>query len=78
MSGSRKKNPVVWWCDRSNKQSKQQCNKRFRRIVNQRLLSDYYVPHHVREVMDERVMAADGKHRLTPDSKNYKKCLRKK
>lgn len=78
MSRSRKKNPVVWCAGRSNKSGKRQCNKRFRKIVNQRLYSDYYLPNHIREVMDEWVMAADGKIRLTSDSKYYQKCLRKK
>lgn len=77
MSRSRKKNPITWWCGRSNKHGKRQCNKRFRRIVRQRLFSDYYLPHHVREVMDEWTMPADGKHRLTPELHYYKKSFRK-
>lgn len=77
MSRSIKKNPVVWWCGHSNKQSKRQCNKRFRRIVHQRLRTDYHLPVHVREVMDEWTMAADGKHRLTSGMRYYEKSFRK-
>ena len=77
MSRSRKKNPVTWNASRSNKQSKQQCNKRFRRLVNQRIYSEFYLPQHIREVMDEWSMQGDGKHRWTQNMENYEKILRK-
>lgn len=77
MSRSKKKNPVVWYACHSNKQGKRQCNKRFRRIVHQRLYTDYHLPTHVREVMDEWTMPADGKHRLIPGMHYYEKSFRK-
>lgn len=77
MSRSRKKHPVVWCCGRSNKAGKRQANKRFRRIVHQRINSGYYVPMYVKEVTDFWCMPADGKFRLTPEDYYYEKSLKK-
>lgn len=78
MSRSRKKTPVTTCAGHSQKQSKRQCNKRFRRIVHQRMATDYYVPHHVKEVTDVWCMQGDGKYRWTPDMEGYDKMMRKK
>ena len=77
MSRSRKKHPVVWCCGRSNKAGKRQANKRFRRIVHQRIKSGYYVPVHVKEITDFWCTPADGKFRLTPEDNYYEKSLKK-
>lgn len=77
MSRSRKKHPVVWWATRSNKVGKRQANKRFRRIVRQRINSDYHIPTYVKEVTDLWHMPADGKHWLTPKDDYYGKSLKK-
>lgn len=77
MSRSRKKHPVVWYAGRSNKVGKRQANKRFRRLVNQRINSDYPLPTYVKEVMDEWSMPGDGKVRLKPDEYYYNKSLKK-
>lgn len=78
MSRSRKKTPITTFVGRSQKQSKRQCNKRFRRLVHQRIGTDYHIPHHVKEVMDVWVMQGDGKFRWTSDMDNYEKMMRKK
>ncbi len=77
MSKSRKKNPVVWCTGRSNKAGKRQANKRFRRIVHQRINSDYPIPMYVKEITDFWCMPADGKMRLEPNDEYYEKSLRK-
>lgn len=77
MSRSRKKHPVVWCATRSNKAGKRQANKRFRRLVNQRINSSYPIPIYVREVTDFWCMPADGKCRLSPDDYYYEKSLKK-
>lgn len=77
MSGSRKKHPVIWCVGRSNKAGKRQANKRFRRLVNQRINSCYLLPIHVKEITDLWWMPADGKFRLTPEDKYYEKSMRK-
>ena len=77
MSRSRKKHPVVWCAGRSNKAGKRQANKRFRRLVNQRINSSYPIPIYVREVTDFWSMPADGKWRLTPEDDYYERSLRK-
>ncbi|WP_304522493.1 hypothetical protein [Bacteroides acidifaciens] len=78
MSRSRKRTPVTTNAGRSQKQSKQQCNRRFRRIVHQRIGADYNIPNHVREVRDVWSMQGDGKYRWTPDMEQYEKMMRKK
>ena len=77
MSRSRKKNPVTWYAGRSNKTGKRWANKRFRRIVRQRIGSDYHIPTKVREIMDEWSMPGDGKHRWSQDIYNFRKITKK-
>ncbi|OKY86423.1 MAG: hypothetical protein BHV69_02280 [Bacteroidales bacterium 52_46] len=78
MSRSRKKTPVTTYAGRSQKQSKRQCNRRFRRLEHQRIGTDYQLPNHVKEVMDVWCMQGDGKFRWTPDMEQYDKMMRKK
>ncbi len=77
MSRSMKRHPVIWCVGRSNKAGKRQANKRFRRLVNQRINSCYPIPIYVREVTDFWCMPADGKWRLTPEDDYYERSLRK-
>lgn len=77
MSRSRKKNPVTWFAGRSNKAGKRQANKRFRRIIRQRIGSDYYLPTKVREIMDEWSMPGDGKCRWSEDIRDIRKLIKK-
>ena len=67
----------MWIASRSNKAGKRQANKRFRRIVHQRLNTKYHLPTHVKEVTDFWCMPADGKFRLTPEDDYYYKSLKK-
>lgn len=78
MSRSRKKNPVITYvkCN-SQKKSKRQCNKRFRRITRQMIHSDSNLPKYKKEVMDVWDMEGDGKHRLKADAQLYIKVVRK-
>lgn len=75
MSRSKKKSPVVWRVGHSNKVGKRQANKRFRRLVHQRINSDYHIPVYINEVTDFWCMPVDGKWRLTPDDEYYVKSL---
>lgn len=77
MSRSRKKHPVVWCATRSNKAGKRQANKRFRRLVNQRINSSYPIPIYVKEVTDFWCMPADGKSRFASEDEYYVGALRK-
>lgn len=77
MSRSKKNYPVVWCVGHSNKAGKRQANKRFRRLVNQRINSGYPVPIYVKELTDFWCMPADGKWRLTPGDEYFEKSLRK-
>ena len=77
MSRSRKKTPVTTNVGSSQKASKHQCNKRFRRLVHQRLNTDLNLPYRLTEVMDIWSMQGDGKRRWTPDMEQYEKIMRK-
>ena len=77
MSRSTKKTPVTTYAGHSQKQSKRQCNKRFRRLVHQRIGTDYNIPHHVKEIMDVWCMQGDGKFRWTREMNPYEKIMRK-
>ncbi len=78
MSRSRKKNPIVTYTScKSQKKSKRQCNKRFRRIVRHRIHEDTELPIYLKEVMDVWSMEGDGKHRLSFDNPQYFKAIRK-
>lgn len=78
MSRSRKKNPIFTYAScKSQKKSKRQCNKRFRRIVRHRLPEDTELPIHTKEVMDVWTMEGDGKYRLSFDNPQYIKAIRK-
>ena len=68
---------MIWCVGRSNKVGKRQANKRFRRIVCQRINTDYHIPTYVKEVTDFWCMPADGKWRLTPKDHYYEKALKK-
>lgn len=77
MSRSRKRHPVIWYVGQSNKQGKRQGNKRFRRLVHQRMYLGCHLPNRVAEVMDFWCMPADGKRRLKPDDNYYERSLKK-
>ncbi len=78
MSRSRKKNLIVTYAScKSQKKSKRQCNKRFRRIVRHRIQKDTELPINTKEVMDVWTMEGDGKHRLSVDNPQYIKAIRK-
>lgn len=71
MSRSKRKTPVFKYVDCSNKQSKRRCNRKFRRIAKECIISDKELPFKTDEVMTEWSFDGDGRRYIKKVSQKF-------